>query len=58
MKRWPMTIPYDLRCKLKSAREMRCTRGPQDDWLVVKEWLEAHGIEPPDYVLPQEPERI
>ncbi len=53
-----MTIPYDLRCKLESARQMRCTRGPQDDWLVVLEWLDAHGVAPPDHPLPTEPEQV
>ncbi len=57
MPKWPMTIPYDLRCKLEALAELRCHTGPQDQWLVILEWLEAHGVPAPDYTLPMEPER-
>ncbi|WP_170782402.1 hypothetical protein [Ruegeria lacuscaerulensis] len=54
MRKWPQTIPYDLRCKLESLRQYRSPPSVQDDWSAVFEWLNKHGVEPPDHPLPTE----
>ncbi|WP_162896874.1 hypothetical protein [Ruegeria sp. AD91A] len=56
MKKWPRTIPYDLKCRLEQLREYRSTLSIQTQWGEVLEWLEKHGVEPPDHALPTEPE--
>ena len=56
MRKWPRTIPIDLRCKLESLREYRSAPSLQDDWGAVFEWLNKLGVEPPEHPLPTEPE--
>ncbi|NOD62133.1 MULTISPECIES: hypothetical protein [unclassified Ruegeria] len=56
MKKWPHTIPHDLKCKLESLREYRSKPSLQDDWAAIFEWLNAHNVQPPDHALPTEPE--
>ncbi|WP_058275850.1 hypothetical protein [Ruegeria atlantica] len=56
MKRWPRTIPYDLKCKLENLRENRSAPSLQDDWSAIFEWLTKHDVQPPEHPLPTEPE--
>ncbi len=57
MRKWPSTIPYDLRCKLESLWEYRSPPTVQDEWGVIVEWLERHGVGAPNHDLSVEPER-
>ena len=55
MQKWPSMIPHDLRNYLLDLERMRCPTTPQDQWGAIKEWLEKHGVEPPDHMLPVSP---
>ncbi len=57
MRKWPNTIPFDLRCGLERLLEFRSDPTVQDQWGVIVDWLNLHGVEAPDYELPIEPER-
>ena len=52
---WPWTIPYDLAAGFAELDCRRASVADSDRWLVIKEWLEKHGIEAPDS-LPVRPE--
>ncbi|NOD92489.1 hypothetical protein GS636_06795 [Ruegeria sp. HKCCD4884] len=56
MNKWPRTIPYDLRCRLETLLEYRDAPSIQTQWGTILEWLEHHGVTPPDHALPVEPE--
>lgn len=56
MKKWPRTIPYDLRCRLEALHEYRDAPSLQSQWATIYEWLEKHDVTPPDGPLPTDPE--
>ncbi len=49
---WPNTIPPDLRKALDNTLGARSV-GSAEVWGAVKEWLESHGAEAPEF--PVEP---
>lgn len=52
---WPQRIPYDLEKALGELDQRRDAPAEQDRWGVMREWLVAHGIQPPND-LPERPE--
>lgn len=56
MSRWPTTIPHDLARALAELDRQLNTTTDADRWGAIVEWLEAHGVEPPDHPLPTAPE--
>lgn len=49
---WPASIPYDLRRAWERLEGQRARTTDADRWTEVRDWLIAHGIEPPDHPLP------
>lgn len=47
MKPWPNNLPPDLRKRLDDVMRYRSFGAPEI-YAEVKEWLEGHGVEPPD----------
>ncbi len=56
MNQWPRTIPFDLKKRLEALREYRSAPSVQSEWGEIFDWLEKHGVEPPEHPLPTEPE--
>ena len=52
---WPSRIPYDLHRAFATQDEFRTPASDQDRWGAIREWLEKHGVEPPEK-FPQWPE--
>lgn len=51
---WPPTIPPDLARELAELQRWRTPPSVQDQWAIVKEWLDKHQVPVPD--LPVVPE--
>ncbi|GAB5438252.1 hypothetical protein [Falsiruegeria mediterranea] len=51
-RRWPSTIPFDLRNRIDGLAERRGNMLSADVWTEIREWLERHGVDAPDHHLP------
>lgn len=54
-KPWPNDLPPDLRKRLDGVLKYR-SFGSADLWGEIKEWLEGHGLEPPETLPSPRPE--
>ncbi len=54
MKQWPSNPPVYLSAKLDQLAQYRDAPASSDIWGVLKEWLEAHGVEPVGESVPEE----
>jgi len=52
MRKWPNSIPEDLRRRLTVTLSQRHA-GPPEIWGDVVDWLRLHGAQPPDHPLPE-----
>ena len=51
---WPHSVPADLRRRLDEVLSFR-NRGAPEVWGVIRDWLEAHGVEKPDGIEVERP---
>ena len=49
---WPHNIPPDLRKRINDVLGQR-SQGAAEIWGQVRDWLEHHGVQPPE-VLPED----